>query len=200
MSTASTSTASTSTASTTTHAAAPRVRPLTVGRTLGGRAAVAYGLLAMGVGAAQAVRSGDTAVQIATGMRWILVVFSVSLLVVVVAHLGLARYARSAWGAVVAAVGTPLLAVGAMSSAVNGSDLSWFPVVAVVANGLWLTGSVMLGLSLWRARRVPRWIAVLLPLSMPVTLVLSQLGSGLVVGLFWVVVGTKMLAGRFGRA
>ncbi len=194
MSTVSTTTPATS------HTAAPPVRPFTVGRTLGGRAAVAYGLLAMGIGAAQAVRSGDTSVQIATGMRWILVVFSVSLLVIVVAHLGLARYARSAWGAVVAGVGTPLLAVGATSSAVNGSDLSWFPVVAVVANGLWLTGSVMLGVSLWRAGRVPRWTAVLLPASVPVTLVLSQLGSGLVVGLFWVLVGTGMLAGRLGRA
>ena len=176
------------------------VRPFTVERTLGGRAAVTYGLLSMGVGAAQAVRSGDTSVQIAAGMRWILVVFSVSLLVLVVAHLGVARHARSAWGAVVAGLGTPLLAVGAMSSAVNGSDLSWFPMVAVVANGLWLVGSVMLGVSLWRARRVPRWTAVLLPVSMPMTLVLSQLGSGLVVGLFWVAVGSGMLAGRFDHA
>jgi hypothetical protein len=166
----------------------------------GGRAAVTYGLLAMAVGAAQAVRVGDTSVQIATGMRWILAVFAVSLLVLVPAHLALGRFARSPLGARIAAVGTPLLAVGAASSAVNGQDLAWFPVVAVVANGLWLVGSVLLGASLWRARRAPRWVAVLLPVSMPVTLVLSQAGSGLVVGAFWLAVGALMLSGRLARA
>ena len=69
---------------------------------VGGRAAMAYGFLAMSVGAAQAVRSGDTSVQIATGMRWILVVFAVSLLVVVPAHLALGAFARSPWGARIA--------------------------------------------------------------------------------------------------
>jgi hypothetical protein len=165
----------------------------------GGRSALAYGFLAMGVGAAQAVRVGDTSIQIATGMRWILAVFAVSLLVLVPAHLALGRFARSPLGARIAAVGTPLLAVGAASSAVNGQDLAWFPAVAVVANGLWLVGSVVLGVSLWRARRVSRWVAVLLPVSMPVTLVLSQAGSGLAVGVFWVAVGALMLSDRLGR-
>ena len=170
-----------------------------VSTTTGGRAALAYGFLAMGIGAAQAVRSGDTAAQIAPGMRLILVAFAISLLVVVPAHLALGALARSPWGARIAAAGTPLLAVGAASSAINGQDLAWFPVVAVVANALWLVGSVALGVSLWRARLVPRWVAVLLPVSMPVTLVGSQLGSGLPVGAFWVAVGALMLSGRLTR-
>ena len=165
----------------------------------GGRAALAYGFLAMSVGAAQAVRSGDTSIQIATGMRWILVVFAISLLVVVPAHLALAAFARSPWGARLAAVGTPLLAIGAASSAINGQDLSWFPAVAIVANGLWLVGSITLGVSLFRAGRVRRWVAVLLPISMPATLFLSQLGGGLPVGAFWVAVGSLMLSGRLAR-
>ena len=170
-----------------------------VSSVVGGRAAMAYGFLAMSVGAAQAVRSGDTSVQIAAGMRWILVVFAVSLLVVVPAHLALGAFARSPWGARLAAVGTPLLAIGAASSAINGQDLSWFPVIAIGANALWLTGSIALGVSLFRAGHVRRWVAVLLPISMPLTLVLSQLGSGLVVGAFWVAVGAMMLSGRLAR-
>lgn len=177
-----------------------RARPsgsrLRVSVATGGRAALTYGFLAMAIGAAQAVRTGDTSAQIATGMRWILVVFALSLVVLVPAHLALGGFARTPLGARIAALGTPLLAVGAMSSAVNGQDLAWFPAVAVVANALWLVGSVTLGVSLWRAGRVPRWIAVLLPISMPVTLVLSQLGGGLVVGAFWVAVGVFMVSGQ----
>ncbi len=92
-----------------------------------------------------------------------------------------------------------MLALGAASSAINGQDLAWFPAIAVVANALWFTGSVILGVSLWRAGRVPRWIAVLLPVSMPVTLFFSQLGSGLLVGVFWAYVGLLMLSGRLAR-
>lgn len=172
---------------------------LQVSATAGGRAALAYGFLAMAVGAAQAVRAGDTSAQIATGMRWILVVFALSLLVVVPAHLALGAFARSSLGARLAAAGTPLLALGAASSAVNGEDLAWFPAVAVVANALWLAGSVTLGVSLWRAGRVARWVAVLLPVSMPATLFFSQLGSGLVVGTFWVALGALMVSGRLAR-
>jgi hypothetical protein len=177
----------------------PSASRLGVSVAAGGRAALAYGFLAMGIGAAQAVRTGDTSVQIATGMRWILVAFAVSLVVVVPAHLALGVLARSPLGARLAAVGTPLLAVGAMSSAINGQDLAWFPAVAVVANALWLVGSVTLGVSLWRAGQVPRWVAVLLPISMPVTLFLSQLGGGLVVGAFWVAVGALMVSGQLDR-
>ena len=189
--------------STTAHPApAPTDRPasrLDVSAATGGRAALLYGVLAMGIGTAQALRSGDTAAQIAPGMRWILVAFAISLLAVVPAHLALGAYARSPWGARIAAAGTPLLALGAASSAINGQDLAWFPVVATIANGLWLVGSVTLGVSLWRARLVPRWVAVLLPVSMPVTLVGSQLGSGLPVGAFWVAVGALLLSGRLPR-
>ena len=180
--------------------AQPAGSRLQVSVTTGGRAALTYGFLAMAVGAAQAVRTGDTSAQIATGMRWILVAFAVSLVVVVPAHLALGAFARSPLGARIAAVGTPLLAVGAMGSAVNGEDLAWFPAVAVVANALWLVGSVTLGISLWRAGQVPRWVAVLLPISMPVTLLFSQMGSGLVVGAFWVAVGALMVSGQLGRS
>lgn len=166
----------------------------------GAKAALAYGGLALLIGAAQAVRSGDTSVEIATGMRWILAAFALSLLVLVPAHLALGRFARSMTGARIAAVGTPLLAVGAGSSAINGQDFGWFPVVAVIANALWLVGSITLGVSLWRAGRTPRWLAVLLPVSMPVTLFFSQAGSGLVVGLLWLAIGAWLLGQRGERA
>jgi hypothetical protein len=73
----------------------PTASRLSVSPLAGGRAAIAYGVLAMVIGAAQAARTGDTSVQIATGMRWILVGFALSLLVVVPAHLALGAFARS---------------------------------------------------------------------------------------------------------
>ena len=167
------------------------------GPVTGGRLAMAYGAAALVMGAAQAVRPPeDTVAAIDAPMRWLLALFAVSLLLVSPAHLALARFARGTLGGRLAAAGTPLLAVGAMSSAVNGEDLAFFPAIAMVANGLWLVGSVVLGVSLWRARRVPRWVAVLLPVSMPVTLVLSQMGSGLLVGAFWVTLGALMATGK----
>lgn len=170
------------------------------GPVTGGRLAMAYGAAALVMGAAQAVRPPEDAVAaIDTPMRWLLALFAVSLLLVSPAHLALARFARGPLGGRLAAVGTPLLAVGAMSSAVNGEDLAFFPAVAMVANALWLVGSVVLGVSLWRAGRAPRWVAVLLPVSMPVTLVLSQMGSGLLVGAFWVTLGALMATGHLDR-
>lgn len=171
-----------------------------VSRTSGAWAAIGYGVLAMAMGAAQAVRTApDTSVQIAPGMRALLVLFAISLLVLVPAQLGLARFARTSLGAGLASVGVLLLALGAASSAVNGSDLSWFPLVAAIGNALWLVGSVMLAVSLWRAGLVPRWVPVLLPLTMPVTLFLSRLGGGLPAGAFWVAVGALALSQRLDR-
>jgi hypothetical protein len=178
--------------------ARPDRRP--TGPVTGGRLAMAYGAAALVMGAAQAVRPPeDTVAAIDTPMRWLLALFAVSLLLVSPAHLALARFARGPLGGRLVALGTPLLAVGAMSSAVNGEDLAFFPAVAMAANALWLVGSVVLGVSLWRAGRVPRWVAVLLPVSMPVTLVLSQMGSGLLVGTFWVTLGALMTTGNLDR-
>jgi hypothetical protein len=167
---------------------------------LGAWSAITYGVLAMAMGAAQAVRTApDTSVEIATTMRFMLVLFAVSLLVLVPAQLGLARFARSSLGARLASVGTPLLALGAASSAVNGSDLSWFPAVAVAGNALWFVGTVVLAVSLWRARLLPRWIPLLLPLTIPFTIFLSRIGGGLPAGAFWVAVGVVALSLRLDR-
>lgn len=170
------------------------------GPVTGGRLAIVYGVGTMIMGAVQAMRPPeDTIAAIDTPMRWLLAMFAVILVAVAPAHLSLSKFARGPWGGRLVAVGTPLLAVGAMSSAINGEDLSWFPAVAALANGLWLVGSIILGISLWRAGRVQRWIAVLLPISMPLTLVLSQLGSGLPIGAFWVAVGALMATGHLAR-
>lgn len=166
---------------------------------LGARAAIGYGVFAMAMGAYQAVREDSLSVQIPTDVRVMLVGFALSLLLLVPAQLGLGAFARSPLGARTASVGTPLLAVGAMSSGLNGEDFSWFPIVAVVANGLWFVGSMTLAVSLWRAGRTPRWVAVLLPFSMLVTLFLSQVGGGLGGGAYWLVVGVLMAAGKLVR-
>ena len=167
------------------------------GPVTGGRLAVAYGVAALVMGAAQAVRPPeDTVAAIDTPMRWLLALFAVSLLLVSPAHLALARFARGPWGGRLAAVGTPLLAVGAMSSAVNGEDLAFFPAVAMVANALWLIGVIALAVSLGRAKRVSLWIVLPLPFLQLGLLFFSQIGGAVPAGLFLVAVGAVFLAGR----
>lgn len=188
------------TTNTTITSAAPRGRSgVQVSTVTGSRAAMGYGVTAMAIGAYQAVREDSLTIQIPADVRVMLVVFAVSMLVLVPAHLALGAFARSRRGSNIAAIGTPLLAVGALSSAVNGEDFSWFPVVAVAANALWFVGGLTLAVSLWRAGRVQRWVAAVLPLTMPVTLLLSQIGGGLLAGAFWLAVGMLMAGDRLTR-
>jgi membrane-bound ClpP family serine protease len=95
----------------------------------------------------------------------------------------------------VASAGAVLLGAGMVSSAVNGEDLAFFPVVATVANALWFLGSVALAVSLWRAGRVPRPIAGLFVLVMPCTIFLSQMGGGILAGAYLASLGLLLVRG-----
>lgn len=163
---------------------------------LTGGAALVAGALSFVIGVLQFLFPQDEDPAIDPRTRFILVMFTLSLWAFAVFFLGLSRYARSSWGAVVASVGTVLLTVGTITSAVNGIDLEFFPYVAVAANGLWFIGAIALGVSLIRARRVPLWIAILLPLVQLPLLVLSQRGGGVLAGVYLVAVGSILFAGR----
>lgn len=163
---------------------------------LAGIAAVVAGVLSFATGVVQALVPQTVSDTIDPHVRVILAGFTVSLWALAVMYLGLARHARSSWGAAVAAIGTTLLTVGTISSAVNGADLEFFPLVAMAANGLWLVGGIALCVSLVRARRVSMWLAVPLPLLQLPLLFFSQMGGGTVAGLYLIALGTVFLAGR----
>ena len=171
-------------------------RPGRIGARLAGAAALTAGVLSIVIGVLQFLFPQDEDPAIDPRTRFILAMFTVSLWAFAVLFLGLARYARSSWGAIVAASGTVLLTVGTITSAVNGIDLEFFPVVAIVANALWLTGAIALCVSLVRARRVGLWLALALPFVQLPLLFFSQIGGGTIAGLYLVAVGGVLLAGR----
>ena len=162
---------------------------------LAGIAALTAGALSVVIGVLQFLFPQDEDPAIDPRTRVILAMFTVSLWAFAVLFLGLARYARSSWGAVVAATGTVLLTVGTITSAVNGIDLDFFPAVAMLANALWLVGAIALCVSLVRARRVSLWLALPIPFLQLPLLFLSQVGGGVPAGLFLLVLGGVVLAG-----
>ncbi|MCD2443262.1 hypothetical protein LQ757_13340 [Agromyces sp. SYSU K20354] len=166
-----------------------------VGTRLAGAAAITAGALSIIIGVLQFLFPQDEDPAIDPRTRVILAMFTVSLWALAVLFLGLARHARSSWGAVTAATGTVLLTVGTITSAVNGIDLEFFPAVAMLANALWLVGAIALCVSLVRARRVSLWIALPLPFVQVPLLFFSQVGGGVPAGLFLAAVGLALLAG-----
>ncbi|WP_198168168.1 hypothetical protein [Herbidospora yilanensis] len=147
--------------------------------------------LAMAVsGVFQAVRPFDADPRVLGEEHLILGLFAAGLVLSIPGLLELRRFgARGPWAVV---AGHLLLAFGATSSNVNGADFSWFPYVAVPANLAVLAGSVVMAVTLWRAGRFPRHLAAALPVVWACEVPLSQLGGGIVVGVFWLVVVQRL--------
>ncbi|WP_203580952.1 hypothetical protein [Microbacterium hibisci] len=162
---------------------------------LAGGAALTAGILSIVIGTLQFLFPQDEDPAIDPRTRLILVMFTVSLWAFAVLFLGLARYARSTWGAVVAGTGTVLLTLGTITSAANGIDLDFFPVVAMAANALWLVGVIGLTVSLVRARQMSLWLVLPLPIVQVFLLFFSQTGGGVPAGLFVSALGVVLLAG-----
>lgn len=189
-------------ASTTTSASAPSAiaaptypRPGRISARLAGAAALFIGALSIVTGVLQFLFPQDEDPAIDPRTRVILAMFTLSLWAFVVLFLGLARYARSSWGAYVASTGTVLLTVGTVTSAANGIDLEFFPAVAMAANALWLIGVIMLTVSLARAGQLSLWLVFGLPFVQVFLLLFSQIGGGVPSGLFVTVLGIVLLAG-----
>ncbi|MFF2493710.1 hypothetical protein [Agromyces sp. NPDC058064] len=167
-----------------------------IGTRLAGAASITAAVLSIIMGVTQALFPQDEDPAIDPRTRVLLALFTVVLWGLAVVYLGLARYARSSWGATVAAAGAVLLTVGTITSAVNGIDLEFFPIVAMVANGAWLVGVIALTVSLVRAKQVSLWIAVPLVLLQVCLIFLSQSGGGVPAGLFLLVIGVLFLRDR----
>ena len=161
-----------------------------------GAAALLAATLSAAVGVTQVLYPQDTLAEIDPRTRVLLVAMSVVLWALAVVHLGLTGRARAAWSGRLAAAGVVGLTVGTLSSAANGEDLAFFPVVATVANAAWFIGAAAQAVSLWRAGRVPRPVAALLVIVMPCTIFLSQLGGGILAGAHLAAVGFLLLRGQ----
>lgn len=178
---------------------APTATRRGVGDRAAGLAALTAGALSAITGVLQIVFLQDEDPTIDPRTRIILVMFTISLWALAVLFLGLSKHARSRWGAVVAGIGTVLLTTGTVTSAINGIDLEFFPIVAMAANALWLIGAIALTVSLGRARRVSLWLVVPLPFVQVLLVFFSQMGGGLLAGAFLLVLGAILVAGRIAR-
>jgi hypothetical protein len=114
--------------------------------------------------------------------------FSVATLV------GLRRHLDASLPAVLlAGSGQILVSIGVGVALVTGADPEWFVFLGLPGNLLAWIGYAWLGLWAWRRRALPRWVAVLLIVSVPVTLVLADLGGSALTALLWCGIGVQLL-------
>lgn len=166
---------------------------------LAGAAALTAGGLSAISGVLQILFPQDEDPNIDPRTRMILVMFTLSLWALALVFAGLATRARSKWGAWVAGTGTVLLTLGTVTSAVNGIDLAFFPMVAMAANAFWLVGAIGLTVSLCRARKISPWLAIPLPFVQVVLVFFSQMGGGVLAGLYLCILGAFFVTGRIDR-
>jgi hypothetical protein len=170
-----------------------------------GRAAILGGAALVAGGVTQIVHSQRGADSQVVGVAGYLTLsFSiVALLAIAPSFIALARRARSrvaVWAALAAAAGTTILGLTSITSIVNGHDLALFNVVAPLTNGAWLLGSIVLAVSLKRARRVPAAVAIGLPLTWVATIPLSTFGGGVIAGAYYLTIGYLMASDAIERA
>ncbi len=164
-----------------------------------GWAAVLAGVFSIVMGTSQLLFPQDEDPAIDPRTRVLLVLFTLILWSLVVVHFALVRRAGSRWPAWVASAGTVLLTIGTITSAANGIDLEFFPVVAMAANALWFIGSIALTVSLLRARRLRAALAWPLPLVPVLSIFGSQLGGGIPAGAFLLLLAVLLLRANADR-
>ena len=171
-----------------------------------GRAAILGGAALTAGGVTQIVHSQRQVDNRVVGVAGYLALsfFIVALLSIAPSFIALARRARSrvaAWGRPGRRGGHhPILGLTSITSIINGHDLALFNVVAPVTNAAWLAGSVILAVSLKRARRVPAAVAVGLPLTWVATIPLATHGGGVLAGAYYLAIGYLLASDAIERA
>jgi hypothetical protein len=170
-----------------------------------GRAAILGGAALAAGGVTEIVHSQRGAGSQVAGVAGYLTLslFTVALLAIAPSFIALARRARSrvtGWAALAAAAGTTILGLTSITSIVNGHDLALFNVLAPLTNAAWLLGSVILAVSLKRARTVPAAVAIGLPLTWAATIPLATVGGGVIAGAYYLTIGYLMASDAIDRA
>lgn len=123
------------------------------------------------------------------------VAFAVALVGLAVGLLALAPRIDAPRHAVRAAVaGQALILVGVLAGLASGRDVAWFEVIAGPGLLLWLVGTAWMGVRAYRARRLPRAVAVLLALTVPLAVLpFGEVGGGVVIGALWIWIAARVL-------
>ncbi len=107
-------------------------------------------------------------------------------------------------GALLAIAGAAGQCIVISGIVVNGEETSWFGVTAPIAILTWVVGSVVLGIAIRRARLMPGWVGVALPVVTLFAIVGADYGSSALIGVFQIVVGLRIAgaaaAGKPARA
>ena len=173
--------------------------------TFAGRAAILGGAALAAGGVTEIVHSQRGADSQVAGLAGYLTLsfFIVALLAIAPSFIALARRARSraaTWAALAAAAGTTILGLTSVTSIINGHDLALFTVLAPLTNAAWLLGSIVLAISLKRARTVPAAVAIALPLTWVATIPLGTFGGGVIAGAYYLTTGYLMASNAIDHA
>jgi energy-converting hydrogenase Eha subunit G len=162
--------------------------------------AAAAGALQILVGLIQAVDPGDTIPTLRPVEHVVLGLYAICLLLLVPAYQALSTFSGGNRSAHIAALGMVLLAVGMTATNLHNEDYGWFAPVAGAANALWVFGTVALAVSLYRAGRAPRWVALGVVLTWIGGIPLSQLGGAMLPGAYWLAIAVLLGAGTWSRS
>jgi hypothetical protein len=125
------------------------------------------------------------------------ILFTLGLAGCAAAAIPLARVVDAArWACVAAVTGPLLVAVGLVAGLALGHSPSWFAVVGIPGNLLWLAGLIGLGRATARSRALPRWLAYALPLGLIALLPFGEFGGSLLTAAVWGYVGVLLLDRR----
>jgi hypothetical protein len=162
---------------------------------------VSLRVAALGAGIGGALLAVSGALQ-ATGLDWTenavetpaqhvtmaLFALAFAALVPAVAYIGRFAPGRGRLGWIGIAAGQLGVAAASTVSNIRGVDAGWFPTAAIAANALWIVGTLVLAVALFRGRRVPRLLAVGLVVAYVGSIPLAIVGGGIVAGAYWLAV------------
>ncbi|MGI8728836.1 MAG: hypothetical protein ACR2LK_02385 [Solirubrobacteraceae bacterium] len=108
------------------------------------------------------------------------------------------RLGRAGALVAIAGVATQCVVIAAIVAA--GQETSWFGTTAPIAIATWFIGSILLAIAIRRARLMPGWVAIALPVVTLLAIVGAEFGTSVLIGLFQVGIGLRIARAADARA
>jgi hypothetical protein len=93
-------------------------------------------------------------------------------------------------------VGQAMVALGVGIGLATGASPDWAGLLLMPGNLVAWIGLAWLAVWVWRRRALPRWIAPLLFLSVPLGVGMAEQGGSIVTAVLWLAVGAQLLRPR----
>jgi hypothetical protein len=101
-------------------------------------------------------------------------------------------------GVLIACAGCSAQFVVIATIVATGKEPSWFGIAAPLAILTWFAGSVLFGIGIRRARVLPGWVGIALPVVTLFAIVGAEAGTSLLIAAFLVIVGRRLARARAG--